>query len=302
MCRRLALLALVVFAPVRAPAQSSFEDLIAASKAIPQAPVHVDLSWQFPGPPRQQGDIGSCHAFAAVALTEAAYYRHYGRRLRLSEADLFLRKRVLPDPLLTLRSREGSLLRPDLRWLLKHGVMPGDFYAAFAARYPAFKSRAFKFLEKKNKIVAELLPESTTDEANAAREKVRTELAGFTAAGQSFLKFAGAIARGTLDRGPVGCDEKRVAGLLERQLNAGRPVGVGMNTGWADRAVWRRDAEGKGGSHYFVVTGYDRGIDGIVFRTRNTWTDEAGGSPTLYGQDLCAIYGMSWLRSPSDAP
>lgn len=299
------LLALVFTAPLFSRAQTfesltSFQPPVSAAKGAPQAPEKVDLSSQFTGPARKQGHLGSCHAFVAVALIEAAYFREHGTRVRLSEADLFMRRNALPA-LPFLRSRETSMLRPGVKYALAHGVLPGDHYEAFEARHHAFKKRFFKFLDGRRSVVEELLPESATPEASAAREKIRADLAGFAVDGESILKFAGAAARSAVKKDTVRCNEARVAGLLERQLNAGRPVGVGLNTGWTKSAAWRRDSDGPGGSHYFVVKGYDRTDAGLVFHTRNTWSEEAGGSPDLSGEDLCEVFAMTYIRAPSDA-
>lgn len=307
MNRRLALTALVLTCARLAAAQSSFEDsvelampeLAVSSKTIGQAPARVDLSAQFGDPPRKQGDIGSCHSFTAVALIEAAYFRQYGRHVRLSEADLYVRRIVLP-PLSRLISREGALLRPELRYALERGVMPGDFYAEFETRYHAFAKRFFKFLDPKESVVDELLPESATEEANAGREKIRSEIAGFTVGGESFLKFIGAAARSTIKDGPIRCRHRRVAAMIERQLNAGRPVGIGLDRGWAQSPVWRQNSKGAN-AHYFTIVGYDRAESGLVFHTRNTWSEAEGGSPDISGEDLCEVYGLSWVRAPVDA-
>jgi len=290
-------LAVLLAFPLPAGAQS-FD--FAAAKAVPQAPARVDLSGQFGDGPRRQGKIGSCHTFVAVALIEAAYFRQYGRRVRLSEADLFVRRNAAPA-LPFLRARDTGMLRPDLRYALNFGVMPGDFYEVFEARYHAFEKRFFKFLDRKRSVVEELLPESATPEANAAREMIRRELEEFSPDGVSFFKFIGAAARSAVKKDAVKCDEARVAGYLERRLNAGMPVGVGLNTGWTKSPAWRKDSNGPGGSHYFVVKGYDRSAAGPVFHTRNTWSEEAGGSPDLSGADLCEIFGMSWVVAPVDA-
>jgi len=291
---RRATLAVLLFSP-RLGAAQGFEAGVeaavagfspAAAKAVPQAPVRVDLSYQFPDGPRDQGRMNSCHAFVAVALVEAAWFRAYGAHLRLSEADLFVRTLALPG-VPFLRRFEGGLARRDLRRALDGGVLPGDYYAEFEARWHARAAGA-----------AELLPESLTPEAEAAREAVRAGLAGFEAGGASFLSFAGANARSILKKGRVRCAVGRRERILLGQLDAGRPVAVGLHTGWTEDPAWRRGADGEGGSHYFVVTGYERTPEGLVFRTRNTWT--SGVNPDLAGRDLCEVFGMTWLTAPAE--
>lgn len=291
------ILALIAFllSPRSAAQDFDPETQIAAFEA--PSPARVDLSGQFPDGPRSQGHLNSCHAFVAVALVEAAYFRQHGVHARFSEADLFVRRNTL-RALPFLRSFEGGLVRPDAREALEGGLLPGDHYAEFEGRWYAFKKRAFKFLDSRGSVAAELLPESLGPEADVAREKVRADLAGFSIGGESLLSLLGANARSLVKKDRVGCAVARRELLLTRQLDAGRPVGVGLHTGWTKDPVWRRDADGEGGSHYFVVTGYDRGPDGLVFHTRNTW--RSGINPDLSGRDLCEIYGLTWVRAPKD--
>lgn len=305
-----ALSAALLLVPRLAAAQASFESEVelsvpafaaslSAAKAAPQAPARVDLSYQFGPGRRVQGGLNSCHAFVAVALIEAAYFRTYGRHVRLSEADLFLATNALPVfPF--LRAFEGGLARPHLRRALARGVLPGDHYAAFEERWGAFKKRFFKFLDSRNSVAAELLPESLAPEAEESRGKIRSEIAGFAVGGESFFSFIGANARSIAKKDRVRCSVERRERMLLRQLDAGRPVAVGLHTGWSGDPAWRRDAAGEGGSHYFVVVGYERDESGgVVFKTRNTWSN--GLDPDLSGRDLCEVYGMTWLRSPNDA-
>ncbi len=286
-----------VFLSPFAAAQDFDPDAVVDSFA-PPLQARVDLSGQFPGGARSQGHINSCHAFVAVALIEAAYFRQYGVHARFSEADLFVRQNAL-RALPFLRTFEGGLARPDVREALDGGLLPGDFYTEFEARWHAFRNRAFQFLDSRGSIAAELLPESLGTEAEASREKVRAELAGFSVGGESFFSFIGANARAVVKKDRVGCNVSRRERMLTRQLDARRPVGVGLHTGWAKDPAWRREATGEGGSHYFVVTGYDRGPDGLVFHTRNTWI--TGINPDLSGRDLCEIYGLTYVRAPNDA-
>ncbi|MBI5247480.1 MAG: hypothetical protein HY923_09880 [Elusimicrobia bacterium] len=66
-------------------------------------------------PKRDQSNIGSCHAFAAVAMLEAAYSRGYGHRL--SEEDLFVQRTILT----------GDAHSDVCRTGLKCGLMEGNF-------------------------------------------------------------------------------------------------------------------------------------------------------------------------------
>lgn len=267
----------------------------AAAPTLSPLPPRADLSSHFADGPRRQGHVNSCHSFVAVALVESAYFRRYGRTIRLSDADLFVRGRAKG----LLRGRETGLVRPDVRLALDGGVLPGDYYAEFVSRWPAFKKKALKFFHSPDRVVRELLPESATPEADAAREKVRAELEGFALGGESFFKFAGAVARASAKKGPVRCDTERVAKILERKLAAGIPVGVGLLSGWAKTEEWRRDSDDKG-AHYFAVTGYERNAAGVVFKTRNTWSAERGGSPDLSGDDLCEVFAMTWVTIPGE--
>lgn len=292
------LLAIIAFLLSPRSAAQDFDPEAHIAAFETPSPARVDLSGQFPDGSRSQGRLNSCHAFVAVALVEAAYYRQHGVHARFSEADLFVRRNAL-RALPFLRSFEGGLVRPDAREALEGGLLPGDHYADFEARWHAFRKPAFKFLDSRGSVAAELLPESLGPEAVAAREKSRTELSGFSVGGESFLSLLGANARSLLKKDRVGCSVARRERMLTRQLDAGRPVGVGLHTGWTKDPVWRRDAAGEGGSHYFVVTGYDRTAEGLVFHTRNTW--RSGINPDLSGRDLCEIYGLTWVRAPSDA-
>ncbi len=294
----IAMLLALIFS--RSGSAQSFEAEAEESVAAfaPSEPAKVDLSHQFEPGRRWQGGLNSCHAFVAVALIESAYYRTYGKTIRLSEADLFVATNALPAfPF--LRAFEGGLARPDLRRALDRGVLPGDHYPALEERWDGFKKRFFKFLDSRASVAAELLPESLTPEAEESRAKIKTEIASFAVGGESFFSFLGANARSILKKDRVGCAVKRRERMLTRQLDAGRPVAVGLHTGWTADPVWRREAEGKGESHYFVVVGYERTDAGVVFKTRNTW--KSGIDPDLSGKDLCEVYGMTWLRSPADS-
>jgi hypothetical protein len=117
----------------------------AGPPAKPLAARSVDLSSQFPDDPkRDQSVIGDCHAFASVAVLEAAAFRALGEHTRLAEEDLFLQKTLATgdayqqpcagesaDCSLT----EGNWVDGDIRHALEHGVMTGSNYQAFVERY-----------------------------------------------------------------------------------------------------------------------------------------------------------------------
>ncbi|MFA6316803.1 MAG: hypothetical protein WC943_05235 [Elusimicrobiota bacterium] len=95
---------------------------------------------------RDQQDIGSCHAYAAVALLETGIYRQHGRKLALSELDLFSRAKVLQPTYYTATQgnlSEGNRVTDDLNLALKEGVatqatVPSDWAKA---RYKKYRDR-----------------------------------------------------------------------------------------------------------------------------------------------------------------
>ncbi len=115
-----------------------------APMAPAQAPAYatvrggVNLQGQFvPGKPHDQGSIGSCHDFAAVALVEAAYYRRYKVHLPLSEADMFAQGQIASGKIYNQASvyqgaggglqcalGEGGWEDQDVAFILRHGILP----------------------------------------------------------------------------------------------------------------------------------------------------------------------------------
>ncbi|MFA6316804.1 MAG: hypothetical protein WC943_05240 [Elusimicrobiota bacterium] len=95
---------------------------------------------------RDQKDIGACHAYAAVALLETGIYRQHGRKLALSEFDLFSRGKVLRPEYYTDtpgKVSEGNPVAEDLALALKEGVatqaiVPSD---RAKARYRKYRDR-----------------------------------------------------------------------------------------------------------------------------------------------------------------
>ena len=86
----------------------------------------------------QQGEVGSCHTFAAVALVEAEYRKSTGKHINLSERDLFVRHYIQGDKNVadsirkqliaaTLKKlpdhyKEAGHISEDFTLLQRHGV------------------------------------------------------------------------------------------------------------------------------------------------------------------------------------
>jgi hypothetical protein len=120
------------------------QGLRSASKAPAKAPEFslarggVNLDGQFvPDKPHNQGQIGSCHDFAAVALVEAAYYRRYKVHLPLSEADMFAQGQIATGKIYNQASvyqgaggglqcalGEGGWEDQDVALILRRGILP----------------------------------------------------------------------------------------------------------------------------------------------------------------------------------
>jgi len=278
-------------APVRA---QGFEDSVAPpldglatepETAPPSSlPDTVDLSGQFDPELREQGSVQACHAFAAVALLEAAHFRSTGERLRLSEADLFFRSRPL---------KEGGVMRADLRYALKHGVLPGDAYVydAMLARYLARGGRPRRALD---------FPESLSEEARAKREDVRRKLEALTIDGTDGLVYFGSAARTLAARRAVSClGRGRRRDTIMSVLASGVPVGAGiLLNGVADPGLRGDVPDDLGGAHYIVLTGYEKTPAGVTFSIRNSWGRRPGSAARLIEPDLCALFGLTWVLVP----
>lgn len=299
--RPLALLAVLLFPPLaraqtlpdaEVEASALMSGLDEAPAAAPaDLPERVDLSEQFWPRMRDQKGLNSCHAFATVALLEAAYYRRTGRRIRLSEADLFVRV-VLRHPRV-LRAHEGGLLREDLRVALAEGVMPGDYYAELVPRYHALKN---KVLRSRDALEAALLPEGLGQEARASRVATADALAGSVVAGPGAVRFLGSIARTVVKGGSVRCSGRgKRRDLIMRTLASGVPVGAGFLLNGLP-PPWDSRRDDIGAPHYFVLTGYERTPEGVRFHTRNSWGDDRADSPDLDEDAMCALFGASWIE------
>jgi len=315
----------------------------------------VDLSHQFPDAAcRSQAGTESCHAFGSIALLEAALYRRYGApggvRIRLSEADLFVRKTVAGEgfydevrkafkenpfhPMMWSFDEAGKTYE-DTEFAIEHGVATAE-----VVPWDAFKKRFDDFREAKRK------------EAEAEMEKCRSEfsqamtlpdaaargrcVANFQKARVAALDFLEEAAEKNAEEAEkhllgedkeVPKDREFIRKLIEdfdpeedrydvpaiaerdddskclkagedRRLQAKRlldkkiPVVFGMNI--AGLGEWGHgDAKSKA-RHYFVVTGYADGKDGLVFKSRNSW---GGLNPEVRADRLCRVYAVVWLET-----
>lgn len=258
-------------------------------------PASVDLSSQFPKEERVQGAPGSCHAFAAVGLLEAAYWRATKKRVRLSEADLFARRTVAGGWMFG-RKREGGLLQDDLEYLKKHGAAAGDGYAEFQPRFLKFRDTWSKSFRSSRSVLEELLPAALTPEAKKSREESRAWISALKVESTGVLKYASTTVYALLTGKQAACSEqerdRRRAALME-PLSQGLPVGVGLVRHGAS-SPWRDEPGEWRGLHYILVKGYETRPGGVAFKTRNT--QGPGKSWDLEDEDLCAVFEITYLK------
>ncbi|HVE14500.1 MAG TPA: C1 family peptidase [Elusimicrobiota bacterium] len=262
----------------------------------------VDLSYQFSGPSRSQGDIGSCHTFAAVALLEAAYYRLTGRPLRLSEADLFTRRTILSGDVYDGFRRRGSAALSEgnytpevIQYALQNGVATGMQYDAFRQRYLRYREaerRTLEDLERQRRSqpwYVRLLYDARghwarLQQAPASQRILQRYLSGNDDALESqrrrSLEWLSGLrltrkSFSPSDPSRVGPEECARLGRpraeeIAAELRAGRPVAVSYS------------------EHSLVIKGMRSGGNGTVFMTRNS--HGPGGDVTFQPGDMCKIY------------
>ena len=278
-------------------------------RGAPPAERGLDLSAQFDGPSRAQGDIGSCHAFASVALLEAAYFRRYGERIQLSEADLFMRRNPLSRDAYDTFLRtgrgpldEGNDVEGDIRFALANGVATGMEYAAFAQRYIRYRDaerRTIEDLERQHRdnpwyvravydprehwvrlqqepLAQRILQNYLTgsDPTIAAqREATRRRLNGMRLTTTDFTA--------SRDKTGAACVAEGAAAVtaIGAELRAGRPVAISYYTGAS-------------GAHALIVSGYTAAEGAAaVLKTRNSWGP--GGNHDMPANQACRIYRMA---------
>lgn len=261
----------------------------------------VDLSSQFTGPSRNQRDVGSCHAFAAVGVLEAAYYRRYGQRVRLSEADLFLRRNILSgDAYDTFRQGggeatldEGHYIEGTIRFALDTGVATGPRYGAFLERYRRYRAAEARTLEDLlrqyerlgaeeragydvrqhwyelqtstlSRRIAENYLTGNDRTLQADRDLIKQRFAGMRMDFRSFTPASSADQEACRRAGQGQTD------FMLGELRAGRPVAISQQ------------------GHAYIVSGYRVDENGAaVFMTRNSYGE--GENNDIQANETCTI-------------
>lgn len=300
----------------------------AAATAAPEVK-RADLSWQFPDEPnRDQGDVGSCHAFASVALLEAAVFRAHARHVRFSEADMFVQQSILNGNVFDTECwrgkcalSEGGWAETDAEWAVEHGLLSDPSYADFAKRYAEFRSSQQELLSglPANRLERWLLnpmarskewmesPEAQKiavrqllkrDDGPAAKERAAAKalLEGLRVETKGFKRlWRWDPTRLTPEQCRNVSAEQR--SVLLAELDAGRPVGVSMALfGLPD---WSGPAGSRDDQHVFVVTGYDRLDDRVTFHSRNSW---GGLNPDVDDGFLCRVNQLVSVAGPGEHP
>lgn len=302
----------------------------AAAAQAAEAARGIDLREQFAGPAdRDQGAIGSCHVFSSIGALEAAYFRAYGRKVRFSEEDLFLRRQVLSGNVYEDFCRsgkcelsEGGHPSQDIQYAIDHGVLTGGSYAAFAERYVRYRAAEQKTLEglqrmrdeqgwlerllydprehwrelqthgPAKRIIADYL-EGRERASSTEREKTRKELAGFRVRVKWFSAGGNDEVKKTAAK--CGADGAAQRAAMLGELHAGRPVVLSMNL--IGLKAWGQTENSRDAYHAFMITGVQHAGGKRVFKSRNSW---GGDNPDVSEDELCRVYGVTTVLAPGE--
>jgi len=270
---------------------------------------HVDMNGLFADGDRDQAQLGSCHIFSAIAVLEAAYARQYGRTIRLSEADLFLRRMILGSQSVASLAdgvplfAQGGSAATDLNFALKTGVASGPDYYEFQKKFQAMSEFVSEKLPRdwlmlnsrdKDKVSADLEKKLedwfglNTEENSGARARTKKAFEGFSVDSES---FPGQVIGGWLSPSPAGEDcRKSSVGVTSRiagALDAGRPVSVAL--------YWEQSRS----AHVVTFIGYDTDNYGrFRFSVRNSWGGY--GDAPIDENSLCHVMEISSVLLPSE--
>ncbi len=293
-----------------------------------QGPVRHLLK-QFPdGARRNQCDVNDCHDFSSISLLEAAYYRQYGRHVKLSEADLFIRKTLLSGEAYDefcsngkCELEEAGFPDQDLEFAIRRGVAADVDYHRFLVRYRSFREAEIKQMKqikaqeqrsglllaalsapRRNWAAVRQRPqvqrrildwlEGRDPEIARTREQVRRRLQGFRVLTKAFDVSANAT---LLSGAECRARSAAQAQAVLAELDADRPVAVSMDLGGLKD--WGEPPRTRNRYHAFTIVGERRGRSGIAFLTRNSW---GGDNPDVILEQLCRVEQVATVRAPRD--
>jgi hypothetical protein len=305
-----------------------------AAPAIAPAPapaaLSVNLLPQFADPStRNQGGIGSCHAFGSVAVLEAAYDRKYGEHIELAEADVFLRRTVLSGDVYSqfcssgkCEMVEGNDPAGDIRYVLEHGALTGGSYVRFADRYVKYRNAEQKTMEgiertyqeeswleklmydprahwkelstqQGSKTILSSYLEGRGSMESTERDQIQKKFAGFRLRSKSDFDFKAeykALApKDCLAHGAIQ------RATVKAELDAHRPVCISMSL--SGLSAWGQNDQTRDAYHAFMIIGYDSTSNGLVFHTRNSW---GGDNPDIPDSQSCRIYEVDSVLTPNE--
>ena len=296
--------------------------LLAVILVLPARADVVDTGAVFDQDFRNQCDTGSCHAFASVALLEAALRRRHrdSERVLLSDADLFLRATVINGSL-GLRYRgdpsnvetfliEGGWPSRDLKLALEEGVALAETvpWDEFLVKFRDYRrTRLAPDLAKlpapgggkpPELAPGEKPPISDRTAADTAffygkdltvvqdeRARVKELLAGFTVHTNAFA----AVAAPVVASDKCLASGQAVKNRLMEDLTVRRPVVVCLLIGGLPE--WGTTS----GSHCVAITGYRKPRGGtMTLITRNSWGNDR--NPDIPEDRFCRIHEVTSIR------
>lgn len=268
----------------------------------------VDFTAVFDDDFRDQCDTSSCHAFASVAILEAAMKRRRrdAETVYLSDADLFLRASVINGVLMyrpgyegrppEVALMEGGWPSRDLRLALEEGVAREETvpWTPFLRKFRDFRAR-----QRSGELApAPPSPERAQAEtqyfygralpqARADREETRRLLAGFTVHSSTFSSPA----LGVEEAARCRAAGQAVKARLMEDLAVRRPLVICLSLDGLPE--WGAPPEHS--RHCVAVRGYrkPRGGDMALF-VRNSWGNER--HPDVPEHRFCRIHEVTSVR------